>query len=261
MPTKAATETVGKSRRPAQLAAHLDKGLLGYGAAASAAGVGLLALVQPAEAEIVYTPSNIPITVNGPYVQLDFNHDGVPDFSFYNVVQSGAARPARAPLGFYAHALEVLPTQASNEIGAITSFGGSQCAAELAKGRKVGPGKNFKPNQLPMFAVAGDYTSPGTLHCPWQGTKGGFLGLKFVVSGNTYYGWAHVSLTNPPALTGYAYEDVPNQTILTGATHGADQHADVSHPPALPAPQPASLGMLAWGAPGLAVWRRPEEMN
>jgi hypothetical protein len=44
-----------------------------YALAASAAGVGLVALAQPAEAKIVYTPSNIPINVNGGVVDLDLN--------------------------------------------------------------------------------------------------------------------------------------------------------------------------------------------
>jgi hypothetical protein len=264
MPAKEENGNLGNNRRPTQLAPHVDKGLLGYAAAASAAGVSLLAMVQPAEAKIIFTPANLPITVNGPLVGIDFNHDGIVDFNFYNVVQSGADQAraqGRPPLGFYAHALSVIPAQASNSVGAITSFTKTPCAAELGPGRKVGPGKNFLPNQLALFAVAGDYTSPGTLNCPWQRGQGGFLGLKFVVGGQTFYGWVRINLGTVPTIIGYAYENIPNGTILTGATKGADEHAAVSDPPVLPAPQPASLGLLANGASGIAAWRRPEEMN
>ena len=47
--------------------------------AASAAGVGLLALAGPAQAEVVYTPVNQVIGYNGVY-GLDLNHDGTVDF-------------------------------------------------------------------------------------------------------------------------------------------------------------------------------------
>jgi hypothetical protein len=249
------------ARSLTHLSARLDQHLLGYATAATAAGVGALALAQPAEAKIVYTPSDIPITANGPAVQIDLNHDGVPDFSFYNFVQSGDARVgARPPEGTYGHFFWVQPAQPGNAIGAITSFTGAACAAELDPDRQVGPGKNFQSAVLPMSSIFGTYGNPGTLHCPWRGNKGGFLGLKFVVNGETFYGWAHVTLGGPPTVTGYAFENVPNTAIQTGATKGA-QKTDASGPTVPSVPQPASLGMLALGAPGLAIWRRPEEMN
>lgn len=258
--------SLAPTRPPTHLSPDLDKGLMGYAVAAGAAGVGLLALAQPAEAKIVYTPSNIPITVNGPAVQLDLNHDGIADFSFFNgegfdAARGGARGDARPPEGSSARFLNIYAVQPGNSVGAITSFTKQTCAAELGPERRVGPGKNFQQGVIPLFDVAGDYTSPGTVNCPWQGNKGGFLGLKFVVEGQTFYGWAYITLGSVPALRGYAYEDVPNTTILTGATRGPDERSDASRPPALPTPQPASLGMLALGAPGLAIWRRPEEMN
>jgi hypothetical protein len=263
------TRTPSPEHRPANLAANLDKRLLNYATAASAAGVGLLALTHPAEAKVIYTPTNLPITVNGPYVQLDVNNDGVADFSFYNVQTSGDARGrtkrnASPPLGFYAHAIIGIPTQAANEIGAMTSFGNGVCAAELTKGRVISANKNFKPGELDLFAVAGDYTSPGSAACPWRGRNntGGFLALKFVADGNTYFGWARITLNaGLPTITGYAYESAPGQSIKAGAMGGPDEKSDASQAPALPAPQPASLGALASGASGLALWRRPEHTN
>jgi len=254
-----------KQNRPAAgLSPILDKGLFSYATAATAAGVGSLALAQPAEARIVYTPSNIPIPVNGGVVQLDLNHDGIADFSFYNASRAFRDRArgdGREPLGFSSRFLNIYAVQPGNAVGAITSFTNGTCAAELQPGRKVGPGKNFKQGVLPLFDIAGDSSNPGTLHCPWQGNKGGFLGLKFVVSGQTFYGWAHITLGTVPAITGYAFENVPNTTIVTGATHGPDERSDVSQPPALPSSQPATLGILADGARSLPIWRRPEEMN
>jgi hypothetical protein len=258
--TQAETRSL-KNRRPAHLAMKLDENLLSYAAAASAAGVGLLALAQPAEAKIIYTAANIPIVENAGTVQLDVNNDGTPDFSFYNSVESGAVRKqVRPPLGFYAHTIDGLGAQAGNELGAMDSFNGNVCAAEVAPKHRIGNGDNFKSGILPLFFVVGDYTSPGTAHCPWQRNKGGFLALKFVVSGQTYYGWAQISLTGAnPVITGYAYENVAGDSILSGEKHGSVETSDASQTPFPAAPQPASLGLLAKGAPGLDAWRRPEE--
>mgnify|MGYP001330019906 CR=1 FL=1 len=249
----------------AHLPANLDKRLIGYAAAAVGAGVGVLALSQPAEAKIIYTPSNIPIPANGGAVSVDLNHDGVVDFTFSNIVISGAhpgSRPGvRPPEGTFGVFLFVNPAQGGNGIGASNSFAGIECAAELRPGRNVGPGKNFQSRYLPMSSIFGTYGNPGTQHCEWNGNKGGFLGLKFTVGGNTFYGWAHVTLGTVPAITGYAYENVPNTAIVTGATRGPEERSDASRPLVLPAPQPATLGHLAQGARALPFWRRPEEMN
>src|SRR5579872_3345880 len=260
-PAKASSLTRTQDRPPARISSNLDKGLFSYASAASAAGVGLLALVQPADAKVIYTPVNITIPVNGGSVQLDMNNDGVADFSFYNAVYSGGARrhPAnRSPLGFYAHALYVTPLQSANEVGAITSFNKGVCAAELPRGHEISANKNFQPGQLDLFAVAGDYTSPGTVACQWhgKGNSGGYLAVKFVSGSNTYFGWVRISLTTAvPTITGYAYENIPNGSIKTGVTGGPEEKSDASATPAFSAPQPASLGALAQGAPGLRLWR------
>jgi len=258
---KTKNQTPAQSRPASNLASNVDKGLLQYAAAAGAAGVGLLALAPTAEAKVIYTPANVPITVNGPYVPIDLNNDGVVDFYIYNVVNSGDARAPRpkdrSPLGFYAHALIALPTQTANEVGAITSFTKAPCAAEVIQGHEISANKNFVAGGLDLFGVAGDYTNPGTLSCPWQGkaNKGGFLALKFVIDGKTHFGWARVTLGGTvPTLTGYAYENVPNAPIKAGVIQGPDENADASQP-STPAPQPASLGVLAKGASGLPIWR------
>jgi hypothetical protein len=255
-PTNSSNSTRTPDRASARLASTLDKQLLSYAAAATAAGIGLLTLAQPAEAKVVFTPSNVPIPENGSVVQIDLNHDGVPDFGFTASFYFGAARP---PLGLYRESLAVLPAQASNEVGAMTSSKGTECAAKLREKVKIGPGRDFKPSQLLMFQVAGDYTNQFSAHCPWLDKQGGFVGLKFVVNGETHYGWARISLVGGTFIRGYAYETIPNQLILTGATSSPGADNAVSTAPDLPTSQPATLGLLAQGALSLAIWRRPEE--
>jgi hypothetical protein len=50
-----------------------------YALAATAAGLGVLALAQPAEGKIVYTPTHIVVSTFGD-VPLDLNHDGIGGF-------------------------------------------------------------------------------------------------------------------------------------------------------------------------------------
>jgi hypothetical protein len=84
------------------------------------------------------------------------------------------------------------------------------------------------------------------------------LGLKFLINGQTHYGWAHVTVNGSRAvLNGYAYETVPNQPITTGKTSGPVEVGE-SLPVEIPA-QPATLSALAWGSQGLDIWRRVEE--
>src|SRR4029077_3677693 len=84
-----------------------------YALAASAAGVGMLALAQPSQAKIVYTPANIQINVGGGLVYLDLNNDGVNDFQFYDVF-SVQLRVASDVHSF--SYLTVAPVQKSNRV-------------------------------------------------------------------------------------------------------------------------------------------------
>jgi hypothetical protein len=61
------------------LTASTNHRLNSYALAAGAAGVSLLALAQPADAEVVYTPANVTVSRNGSY-KLDLNNDGIVDF-------------------------------------------------------------------------------------------------------------------------------------------------------------------------------------
>ena len=90
------------------------------------------------------------------------------------------------------------------------------------------------------------------------------LGLKFIVKGKTHYGWARLTVQAlggafiKATLTGYAYETIPNRTILAGHTKGPEEIAKASL--SALAPKPATLGLLATGALGLSIWRREERV-
>jgi hypothetical protein len=91
--------------------------------------------------------------------------------------------------------------------------------------------------------------------------------LKFIIRGKVHYGWVRMNvnaqkLETSTVITGYAYETEPNKAIVTGQTESPDEtHAPVYKPSTLriPASRTGTLGLLAQGRAGIAVWRREKE--
>ncbi len=220
-----------------RLGAKLDKNLIAYAAAATAAGVAAIAGARPAEAKIIYKAANIPVNETTGVVNLDLNRDGINDFAF-SAFYYRSGRERRPPEGYhYSSGLQVSPAQQSNRLVAVKSQG-IFCAAELPKGRRVGPGARFQPGLSALFMAdaGGGLTSTSGFHvCPWGQANEAYLGLKFAFNGKVHFGWVRFKMLPEQAgfggaITGYAYETVPNKPILTGKQKG-----------------PASLGALAAG--------------
>jgi hypothetical protein len=270
------------SRRPAQtkkctpsnLSAGMEKRLSAYAIAAGSAGVALLACVQPSEAKIVTTTTNIIVPINGGLVQFDINGDGQVDFglsafaagSTCTFTQGRVKRGTPPPLGCpFDDQLKVVPAQAANEVWQHGTSYGAKCAADLVAGVKIGPVRPFAANAMVMWGISG--TSAGHSFCPWKPSTPPkpYLGVKFVdTSGNFHFGWVRVSVSGINAtIHGSAYETVPNKAIIAGQTSGADSDASLLNPSTdlIPrAAEPASLGRLAQGAEGLSAWRREDEV-
>jgi hypothetical protein len=236
------------SARPTSLInARLNQALTTYVAAASAAGVALLAANPSAEAKVVYTPAHTYINGN---TAIDLNHDGIADFM----------------LGFHeldkSLILAVNPEVSGNE---ILAKGGAAVAGIF--GQPVGPGAKFAATASSygwlFMADAGSY-SQTWFFGNWANTKNRYLGFKFLINGQVHYGWARLSVADylhsdtAVILTGYAYETEANTKIIDGETSGT---ADNMAPSDLRAPAQAmpTLGMLARGADTLSIWRRNEE--
>jgi hypothetical protein len=225
-----------------RLSSALEKKLAAYISAAGAAGVALLA-TQSAEAKIVYTPANQQLVFHGSgsQVSFDINSDGIPDIIF-----------TWGTLGYGSY-IAVGPATGNGIIGAPGS------AAALVWGVRVGPKDAFVTTPELMVAASGCH-SKCSIRGPWANVYNRFLGVKFVISGQTHYGWVNMNMHNGAVITGYAYETVPNQPIIAGDKSGPTV-ANASDRADLPTPskQPATLGFLARGADGLAIWRREEE--
>ena len=242
-------------RKPLQLSSSLCQNLNAYTLSAAAAGVTLLAAAQPAGAEIVFTPVNGQIASGSKYA-LDLNHDGVIDFTFQNDFHISTT-----PFG---DDLNIVPAVKGNGIwqGARERYNQPDAAA-LPAGVPIGPGKPFifqNVNMAYASLTALTYVSGGH----WKNVTNRFLGLKFLINGEVHYGWARLTVLTDShresvraTITGYAYETVANQPILTGQKSGTAGNASLTLPPENLRPA-VPLALLALGSLGLAVSRREE---
>jgi hypothetical protein len=243
-----------ENRFPISLDRKLDHKLLGYAAAASAAGVGILALTQSSQAEIVYTPTHQTLESRGS-LPIDLNNDGITDFTLSNFISS-CGLPAGPPeCSEYRRQTIGVNAAPLNQV-----LAGYRWAPALPAGENIGPGKQFfrGASMQRCDTLNGNFSGSSG---PWRNVNSRYLGLSISVNGQTYYGWARLTVTLNPKicnagaiLTGYAYETVAGKAIAAGQTSGTDEmsHSDRPH---------ATLGGLALGSAGLVAWRRDEVAN
>lgn len=212
------------SGTPSRLSDSVLHQLNKYALAAGAAGVSALALTQAAEAKIVYTKTHVFIDKRQDY-QLDLNQDGVADFKIQNT--KGWSDTFHA--GF-----NVIGSNASNKIVGVKRYFVGYASA-LYRGAHIGPKRPFSGTM--MAGLSGNSTFGN-----WANVRNRYLGLKFVIKHKVHYGWARLSVKMHPryitaTLTGYAYETIPNKSIVAGKTED----------PQLITVPPGSLGELALG--------------
>jgi hypothetical protein len=226
-----------RPRKTCSLPESVQQQLNMYALAASAAGVGILALAVPAEARIVYTSAHH-VIAEGSHYNLDLNHDGITDFTLQAQITHTTSYS-----GFFA-SLSAVPA-AGNGVEGWTGY--APWASALKAGGRIGSQQYFPGKVMAL------YCSPFCSGGPsgsWVNVNKRYLGLKLKVGGKTHYGWARLNVTVQGSsivgtLTGYAYETVPGKPIRAGETKDDDE-ATV---------QPASLGHLAQGASALSAWR------
>ncbi|MFZ0318148.1 MAG: hypothetical protein WAL56_03405 [Candidatus Sulfotelmatobacter sp.] len=230
MPALHSSALDSTGRQASNLNDRLDKRLLTYMAAASAAGVSVLAMTQSADAKVVYTPTNR-VIVSGS--RLDLNNDGIPDYDFHSN-------------------LEICGTCGYFDVGAIKFNKMMSNAQPLAAGISVGPGGKFRGGGEEMIDWCSCSGNPST-GGPWLGIQNEYMGFEFNIKGAAHFGWARFSVTDKGAitLTGYAYETISLKPIVTGDTTGSDDEGSVEQKePNAASPQASELGGLALGTAG-----------
>jgi hypothetical protein len=247
------------SRQAVNLSEPLHKKIDFYALAASAAGVGMLALAHPAQAEIIYTAANLSVGYLGP-VTIDLNHDGIPDMQF----SGGEAVSSFG--GTYGFGLGPASYAPRTNAAVGKKVGRWAEALALPAGQEIGPNRPFSGGLIadryynvyrrsnPILRWYGQWGNEG------KGLSNRYAGVRFIIDGQLHYGWIRVSVSvnrssYTAKVTGYAYETIANKPILAGATKESDEEKS-SAALETPAPGPATLGALALGAPGLSLWRR-----
>ena len=230
-------------RKKVNLSDSVHRQLNMYALAASAAGVSLLALAQPVEAKIVYTPAHVIISKPFP---LDLNHDGIVDFYLIHGGGPASVGSLLACQSLLTNTFGIFcASNVPNAFRGTVSMGGDFGAA-LRSGAKIQPGDRFF--KATQHCRLGGYTTSVRWFGPWmnggRGVKNRYLGLKFKIKGRFHFGWARMTVTTTryyhftATLTGYAYETIPGKAIIAGKTKGPD----------VIAAEPGSLGALAAGA-------------
>jgi MYXO-CTERM domain-containing protein len=247
-------------KESAPLSESLEKRLAGYALAAGAAGVGLLALAPPAQANIILNTTDTPFLQNES-VDIVIGNRGVLGFRDRFTVGEFCSYIAceHTLIG----SLKVKPLSGA----AVSDFSGSGkfLPREGAGGVVNTQAKFIKSSRIMASNLFTSHTFLGIPFITKSFTVGkwanetGFLGFKFPRNGATYFGWVHMGVY-AQARTGeaadifsFAYENCPNGPIDLGQTTGG---INCSSPPPAPEPGSLTLSLLALGAVGLFALRR-----
>jgi hypothetical protein len=218
-------------------------------AAICAIGLGSLAIAPIANAEIVYTSANQSIGGNpngASFLAIDLNNDGIVDLSVsaYNFVSFSSGDHLFRDTDAFA--------KPDNLILATTQG----LAAADVPGQIIGPRGHFQRDGVMATSRfnGGTGNTFSSSKGQWLHAKNRYLGVKFLINGETHYGWARLNASAGSAtLTGYAYETIPNRPIPAGAFETAPSESGANaNEPARGKSRLASatLGMLARGAVG-----------
>ncbi len=252
---------LGPRTTPSLLSSPTNQRLRAYALVASAAGVAALALVSPAEAEIVYTPADQTVGRQGTY-SLDLNHDGIVDYIL--------AEHAVKDTSFATFQVLSMKAPTGNHVQCVTSDCISTFiyAAALRSGSQIKSahqrGWCFPGGAEMAFEILFERSRSPFYSDAWANVSDRYLGLWFQINGENHYGWARLTVKFHPGrgtqrtweahLTGYAYETVADKTITAGQT--TEDKAGLT-----PSSCFTALGALALGTDGLALWRREETLD
>ena len=223
--------------------------------AALTAGLGVMAFALPAEGKVVVTKTNLPINGTNsllPPTSIDLNHDGVADLELGqgSFISAGTFQIAITGKVFTG--------------GAITSP--RSYVAALRHGAGVGPSAQFGNGDFTVEISNGRDKSSHPYSQHLIGNWGGnptnrFMGVRFSIDGQTHYGWVRLQIKTGKGkflsgtITGYAYETIANKKLEAGVS--SDDPAENARASC----NPGSLGMLALGFDGLAMWRRENAID
>ena len=186
-------------------------------------------------AQIVYTDVNLDVTTSGGY-NLDLNNDNIIDFVITHT--SSAANTSRRCPGSTGtnHYIKISPSNNSSEV--ISYLGNNNNVAKMATNSAIDATAlwNAHNNQSMLSSEwkcqyicgwgACWYYWGQSLEGQWSYPDyppdvAGYLGLKLISGGHSYYGWVRINITDGSTsftVKDYAYNSTPDQAILAGQT-------------------------------------------
>jgi hypothetical protein len=213
LPNLSAVRDVMPFRSVKPLASNLERKVLAYVTAASAASLGIAGIASPAEGRVIYTPRHQEIFTGGnQFLSVDLNHDGVFDFFF----------------GLEGSSNDYLSLSVEQRGSSLNGIQVGKSVSWYANARKrggeIGPQKRFSRRLVMAERLESTSHQHYYLIGSWVNVKGRYVGLKFTINGKTHYGWARWNVHIDPGpvlsihatLTGYAYETEPNKPIVAG---------------------------------------------
>jgi len=187
---------------------------------------GVMASAVSANAQYIYTDVNPDLTVStGNQYMLDMNNDLSPEFTITALALSGSMSSVSYS------GLGVALTTAGTAEGAIAHTGTSfpvNYADALNLGTMIDNTGTFMSAPASSSNAALIMNAVGTIGGvfpfsvgSWLGVTDMYLGLKFMISTNTHYGWARLDAAGDGSsftIKGYAYNSVASQAIPAGST-------------------------------------------
>ena len=173
--------------------------------------ISIVVSVTPSHAKVIYKNMYVSMTNQGTY-NYDFNSDGVVDLTFaLKLLQNGC--------GYVITASET-PAHDAGTMGMPPE--------PLQAGDQIGPNQEFAALTQTMASLTWNHCGQSVIYGgPWPKSAVRYLGISFLINGETHYAWATVEFVvvvtfGPPKLvaklTGFAYETTPGMSINAGQT-------------------------------------------
>ncbi|MFN0276518.1 MAG: T9SS type A sorting domain-containing protein [Chitinophagales bacterium] len=200
-------------------------------AAYSAMAGAFIAVGTDANAQVTYVDISDELVEIGELFEMDLDGDSQGDLLFQVVSTSGGSWSFNRVFGYISTSVYSMGDPSNNVIGYSGAF--LPYGSALNSGDNIGAGEDF----LSVYNVAflGSIYG-GITYGPWADQTDKYLGVKFIVGGNTHYGWVRMDATvGPVSLTikDYAFDATPDMAIAAGDVGGGGLTCDTPSPSVL----------------------------
>jgi len=182
--------------------------------------------IQISNAQIVYTDVNPDITTSGTY-NLDLNKDGTIDFAIKHTSKSvsGSGKcKGQTETNQYINVTPLNNNQVADTGTNVRKLSPNVTVDAYAKSWSSNSGQTMLSYELKCtyvcFYGGCGYLLYPTIKGQWYwANEDGFLGLKLIYGGHSYFGWLRISISEQAGgfiIKDYAFNSKPDQAILTG---------------------------------------------